>query len=468
MAEDSAMHQGSSIGHAATTDVWGAPYSANEYADIYSKLLGSNAAKGYVLPSYNNDLKIQANSPAAMNVIVKSGAASVRGRIYENTSDVTITIATADVTDPRIDRIVLRYTDSLQTIELAVVAGTAAATPSLPALTQTAAIYEVDIAYVWVAASAVSIADTEIHDVRVFAPNFEALLNVFGQHNLIQNSEFMAISAIGATTAPDRWDTVSSGPTLTLVTKPSQMSRGRAVRMTAGGAGRGMSQTFHVKASTMYTIKVLIQVTAGDVGNFSVTTNAAAPATISRNIRRTGSYIEHTIYYSTEADATLMTVSFTCVNNTDVVDVGQALAQVGYFAGPYRPFRETIMYSAPLTDSSWTATAKSTGSTSAILTSTFQSTIMAGTRAVIAKIEANDSGSAASTAEFAIRDADATVSDATRIYLRGVPNDIKRAQQCTVSLPTIGITTNPSVQFDVVASGVGTLDATAQILGIMI
>lgn len=400
MAYDSAFWDGTSTGHAASTDIWSAPYSSGEYSDIYNKLLGSAAAKGYVIPTYGTGLAIAANNPVAMNVLVGTGAMFIRGKLFENTAQATLTIATADATNPRIDRIVVRISFAAQTIELAVLAGTPAATPALPTLTQNATTYEIPIAYVWVAATAASIAATEVHDERVFAANLEGLLTTLMQPNLLSNSEFMAFSGLDTLTfpskySPDCWATVGTVTTFANLTKPSQMSRGRAVKITAGAGSSGMSQTQPVRASTVYSIKGLVQVTAGDVASIVVTTNSASPGTVTKYIRRTGSWIEYTIFYATEADASTLTLSLLGLNNTDVVDFGQWLVVEGRIPGPFRQIHEIIYLDSIIYDSSFFGdNYTTTGITTLNLNTTgFQGLILQGTQALYLRHETNSNAS---------------------------------------------------------------------------
>jgi hypothetical protein len=170
MAEDSFPWDGTTTGHAASTDVWSAPYSSLEFGDFHSKLFGSNAARGFVIPGYANNARVKANSPAALNVLVDTGMVWLRGKGYENTAQQTLSLSTADATNPRIDRIVLRitYAAATQTVSAAVLTGTPAATPALPALTQNSTTYEISLAYIWVAATATTIAEAEVHDERIF------------------------------------------------------------------------------------------------------------------------------------------------------------------------------------------------------------------------------------------------------------------------------------------------------------
>jgi hypothetical protein len=117
---------------------------------------------------YNNRCKVIEATPAAMSVLVSVGKAMVNGAWYKNDAAKTITITAADATNPRIDRIVLRRTFNSPTsaVVAAVLTGTAAASPSAPALTQDATTWEISLAQVAVAAGATSIQQANITDER--------------------------------------------------------------------------------------------------------------------------------------------------------------------------------------------------------------------------------------------------------------------------------------------------------------
>lgn len=401
MAYDSIPHDGITTGHAVSTDVWSAPYTSTEWADYWKKVFSSNAARGFVIPGYANNLKVSANSPAALNVLLATGAAFVRGRAFENTSQATLAITAADATNPRLDRIILEYDSVAQTITPSVLAGTPANPPSLPALTQTATTYQVSLAYVWVAALASSIADTDIHEERIFEANFESLLTSLGQDNLIYNSEFMAYSALDSSVnePPDGWDEVGTLSNSSTFARPAQMSRGRSVQLTADAADEGISQTIQVKASTMYSFKTLVSVSPGLTGLFMVTTDSASPNTISRILRRTGSpnWVEETIYYITESDATTLTVSLLCHESGNTT-WGQTLAFEGYHPGTFRQFHERILFKYRMDDTSWDGDVKADGTATIDFDSNFSGRILEGTRGVLIHYMAEDSGSASGNA----------------------------------------------------------------------
>lgn len=141
-----------------------------------SKLWTGNVLEG---------LQAEQSDPLGMNVIVTPGDIKINhgsGCYYAwSDSNATVTIATADTSNPRIDRIVA-YVDVAQTpttaqtnnpglLKFAAVAGTPAATPSAPSDTTVQNAIGVgnpytDLAAVTVAASVTQISNNEITDQR--------------------------------------------------------------------------------------------------------------------------------------------------------------------------------------------------------------------------------------------------------------------------------------------------------------
>lgn len=117
-----------------------------------------------------NTLAVAETDPVALAVRVNSGEAWIQGFWYQNTAYLTKSLAAADVTNPRIDRIVLRLdTVTNFKISIEVLTGVAAAVPEAPALTQTASTYEISLAQVSVLANATSVNNAKITDERTYA-----------------------------------------------------------------------------------------------------------------------------------------------------------------------------------------------------------------------------------------------------------------------------------------------------------
>lgn len=120
-----------------------------------------------VIQGVLNQLATYADS-SGMQVKIPSGHAWIRGHYYTNDAEVTQAIAAANVSNPRIDRIVLRIDYSANTIRIAVLQGTPAAIPAVPALTLTDSVYEFALAQVLVGTGVGLITAGNVTDERVY------------------------------------------------------------------------------------------------------------------------------------------------------------------------------------------------------------------------------------------------------------------------------------------------------------
>lgn len=163
-------------------------------------------------------------SGAGLGVSVNSGQALVRGHYYVSTGSEALALATADVTNPRIDTIVLRLDPTANTILLAVLTGTPASSPVAPTITQSdAAVYELPLANVAVAAGATSVGT--ITDRRTFiAKNVNPTMkDISSGYNIL---------------ATDSGNTIrSTGSALTVVVD-NVLAAGERVDFVQAGAGK--------------------------------------------------------------------------------------------------------------------------------------------------------------------------------------------------------------------------------------
>src|SRR3972149_9736660 len=159
------------------------------------------------------------------------------------------------------------------------------------------------------------------------------------------------------------------------VTKPTQMSRGRAVQFTGSH-----TQSFPIKRDTVYSIRALIKTTAGTVNTLYITSDAYAPFTITRELPRIDIWVDEYIYYKTEHDATQLT--FRVTSSGGNITCGQILIIEGYYPGIYREFSELLF--ASLTDLG--RDGSSTLSTSTIvwdLNTDFDAATLEGTKSLL-------------------------------------------------------------------------------------
>jgi hypothetical protein len=104
------------------------------------------------------------------NLQVATGSAWVHGAYYVNDAAKTLAVAANSSGNPRIDRVVLRRDLTANTVTAAMLQGTAAASPSAPALTQSATgIWEVPIAQYRAESGFVNSDPTKLTDNRLLS-----------------------------------------------------------------------------------------------------------------------------------------------------------------------------------------------------------------------------------------------------------------------------------------------------------
>lgn len=135
-------------------------YKAEDWADYFASFIGNGV---FPVPSTG----LQVVSDSGMNVAVKTGKAWINGYFYNNTSDLAITIGTADGQLNRIDRIVVRWDLTNRIISAEVKSSAFSASPTAPALQRDADIFELALADVYVGAGVTAITQSNITDQRL-------------------------------------------------------------------------------------------------------------------------------------------------------------------------------------------------------------------------------------------------------------------------------------------------------------
>lgn len=133
-------------------------YNAEDYRDNLAVIISNG-----VLRSTNDDLKVTANG---LNLTVNVGRAWINGGWYKNTTPYSLPAITLPTGASRIDRVVLRFDNTLlnRDISLQYLEGTPATSPVAPALTRTETIYELCLANITVAANASSVGVIDTRD----------------------------------------------------------------------------------------------------------------------------------------------------------------------------------------------------------------------------------------------------------------------------------------------------------------
>lgn len=120
-----------------------------------------------ILEGVLSELRVTPTDPASMAVAVCAGSVNIQGYWMDSDDIETLQLATADVNNPRIDRVVVRLDTSVNMeVTLAVLTGTPASSPAAPTLTRTNYIYELSLAQVYVGVGATYISTSNITDER--------------------------------------------------------------------------------------------------------------------------------------------------------------------------------------------------------------------------------------------------------------------------------------------------------------
>lgn len=212
-----------------------------------------------------NELAVSA-AGSGMSVSVASGGAWIRGFYYETDAPVSVTIAAAHATLPRIDRVVARLDRSANTITLEAITGTAAAVPAAPALSTTDDLYELLLADVAVPAAAGVISGGNVTDRRVLT----------GDARLVLKSQFDAKGDLLVGTADDTFTRKAVGANDTVLTADSAAAGG--VKWAAPGGLLGYCQ--YDPATTVLKLISTLSFTALDTTNLRVTFTAPASGVV--------------------------------------------------------------------------------------------------------------------------------------------------------------------------------------------
>lgn len=113
-----------------------------------------------------DDTALQVAVDSGMNLQILAGTGNINGKTILNTTAASITIEAASATLKRIDRVIFRLDENNRLMEFDVLKGTAASSPTAPALTRSGGIYEMCLAEVLVPAGATSILASYITDTR--------------------------------------------------------------------------------------------------------------------------------------------------------------------------------------------------------------------------------------------------------------------------------------------------------------
>lgn len=134
-------------------------YNADQISSMFEGLISDGIYE-------NVDDAYVVTASSGMIVNVGTGRAMVKSKWVKNTAPIAVEISAAHVLLPRYTAVVLRLDISGRTISVETIDGTAASTPSKPAILRNGSYYDLLLAYVYVAAGATSITQANIEDQR--------------------------------------------------------------------------------------------------------------------------------------------------------------------------------------------------------------------------------------------------------------------------------------------------------------
>ena len=163
-----------------TSDTEGNPIYSRAYsADVLSRILQKYFSNGVF-----NDVStgLQVVEATGMTVTVKAGDALINGKHFYEESDRTLAVQSASAMLDRIDTVVVRLNLALEalTIDLYVVEGTPAATPTAPSLTRNASVYELGIANLFITKNTTTISQAKITDTRLDSDRCGVVASIIG------------------------------------------------------------------------------------------------------------------------------------------------------------------------------------------------------------------------------------------------------------------------------------------------
>jgi hypothetical protein len=128
-------------------------YDMEQFATYFKQFLSTG------IFHKDNTPFLKVKKGTGLQTILETGSAYIEGFMYKNTEDITFSHDAADVTNPRIDRIVLKLDRGVnaRSIKAVVKKGTPATNPLPPALQRDEIVYELSLAQVTINATATTV-----------------------------------------------------------------------------------------------------------------------------------------------------------------------------------------------------------------------------------------------------------------------------------------------------------------------
>jgi hypothetical protein len=178
----------------------GANVTEGTWRNFMGYMTGRGDLANGVIRGVGLDSIVYADS-TGMNVKVRTGEYWIKGHWGQNATEKTLAIAAADPTNPRKDRVVVRADFTNNRLELDVLTGTPAASPSAPTVTQTTSVWETSLAVVDVPATDLTIDATQVRDSRKFVDHIDPmvfLLSDITRNNTVSLADVADLLLIGS------------------------------------------------------------------------------------------------------------------------------------------------------------------------------------------------------------------------------------------------------------------------------
>lgn len=178
------------------------PFNSIVVNGVADRAANAENLAAYLAGFFSDGVIMQANTAlqvavdSGMKLQILAGTGNIKGKTILNTTAASITIEAASATLKRIDRVIFRLDENNRLMEFDVLKGTAASSPTAPALTRSGGIYEMCLAEVLVPAGATSILASYITDTRSDSDKC-------GIASIPPHMQDIAHGGTGATTAAD-------------------------------------------------------------------------------------------------------------------------------------------------------------------------------------------------------------------------------------------------------------------------
>lgn len=134
-------------------------YNAEDVTSYLDKIVGNG-----VFPTPSTQLKVTAGT--GLQVTVAAGQGWIDGHKLINTAALNLSVDAADVLLDRIDRVVFYADYTARQMGIKVVKGTAASSPTAPALVRSSSEYQMSLATVLIPKTATTLTNAQITDTR--------------------------------------------------------------------------------------------------------------------------------------------------------------------------------------------------------------------------------------------------------------------------------------------------------------